>query len=115
MHTADYCPMNIIPIEGTNSVNGIFEFNCENETISSNVDVEYFGEGSRCIEGNQDRPYCMRMVCDVQREKIVVYANNNPIICENDGDFMDIPGTGTSGIPEGAKIQCPMLDIACPQ
>jgi hypothetical protein len=115
LHTADYCPMNIVPIEGTNSINGIFQFNCENETLTSDIDAEYYGESSRCIESNQDRPYCMRTVCDKQRHKIIVYANNERIICENDGDMMDIPNAGTAGIPVGAKIQCPELNIVCPE
>lgn len=115
MHTADYCPMNVIPVQGTNSIQGIFEFNCENSTITTDIGAEYYGAGSRCIEGNQDRPYCMRMVCDAQRGKIVVYADNIPIVCENDGDMMDIPGAGRDGVPVGAQIQCPVLNIACPE
>jgi len=108
--------MNMSPVEMSNA-NGIYEFNCENSTLSSSAGVEFFGDGSRCIETTQSRPLCMRMVCDAQRKKVVVYANNDPIICENDGDFMDIPGAGgqPSGLPAGAKIQCPILNMAYPK
>lgn len=115
MHTADYCPMNIMPVTGTNSRNGIFEFNCANDTLSSDIAVEYYGAGSRCIETNQARPYCLRMVCDSTYKKVVVYVNNAQIICQNDGDFMDIPSAGTQGLPSNAQIQCPILNIVCPE
>jgi len=110
MHTADYCPMNVVPLEGTNTMNGVFEFNCNNDTLTSDEAFEYFGDGSRCIETNMDRPLCMRMVCDTDRQKVVIFANNDRIICQNDGDFMDIPGAGS-----GSKVQCPMLNLACPE
>ena len=51
----------------------------------------------------------MKAICDVQRQKIVVYANDIPIVCQNDGDLMDIPGLA------GAKIKCPELNIICPE
>jgi len=53
----------------------------------------------------------MRMVCDRVRQKVVIFANNDQIVCQNDGDFMAIPGAGSSG----SKVQCPILNIACPE
>jgi hypothetical protein len=55
------------------------------------------------------------MICDADIQKIIIYANNVPIICQNDGDFMNIPGAGAGNVPTDAKIQCPILKIACPK
>lgn len=107
--------MNVIPVESTNSNIGVFQFHCQNETITSSITAEYYGEGSRCIESSTNRPLCMQMVCDSQIQKIVIFANNDPMICQNDGDEMDIPGAGLGNIPAGAKIYCPTLNVACPQ
>eukprot|EP00554_Chaetoceros_debilis_P014309 CAMPEP_0194124942 /NCGR_PEP_ID=MMETSP0150-20130528/59201_1 /TAXON_ID=122233 /ORGANISM="Chaetoceros debilis, Strain MM31A-1" /LENGTH=2931 /DNA_ID=CAMNT_0038818727 /DNA_START=94 /DNA_END=8886 /DNA_ORIENTATION=- len=112
LHVADYCPMNNMIVTGTNA-DKIFDFQCEDDTLQSNVDAEFFGDSSRCIETNMIRPLCMKTLCDPQKKKVVVYTNiggtSTPIVCENDGDFLDIPGIAD------AKLQCPVLQIACPE
>lgn len=115
MHTADYCPMNVLPVRGSNSINGMFEYNCKNETIKTNIAVEYYGQGSRCIESNVDRPLCLRTVCDQSMNKVVIYVNNMKMTCNFDGEWLNIPGSGSDGLAAGAMIQCPVLNIACPE
>ena len=102
MHTADYCPLT-----------SMIQLDCSVQPDGSNkiapMDIEYFGSDSRCIVTDLERPLCMKFECNVQRRKAVISIGGGQVLCENDGDMMEIPG-----IPEG-RLKCPSFSIVCPQ
>jgi hypothetical protein len=77
------------------------------------TDMEFFGSESRCIETDLQRPMCLKFDCDTRRRKAVIYVKNgnsfDPIVCENDGDLMKIPGL------QQGNVVCPSLDMVCPE
>lgn len=102
MHTADYCPLTsmvqldcLLQPDGSSSI--------------TPIGIEHFGSDSRCIDTNLERPLCLKFQCNAQRRKAVVSVGNEDIVCENDGDMMEIPG-----IPDG-RLRCPRFEIICPQ
>ena len=100
-------------VTGTNE-NGIVEFNCEDETLTSSVDPEYFGESSKCFETNLSRPICMKTICDSSEHKVKIVVETEEggteiLTCDADGDIMQIPG-----MPAGYIFQCPALSTVCP-
>ena len=97
-------------VTGTNA-DGIFEFDCTDTDLKSSVDPEYFGDDSRCYETNLARPICMHTYCDEVAHKVNVLINNRDVVvCENEGDWMKIPG-----LAESSKFQCPPLAVVCPE
>ena len=110
LHTASYCPLPSMVVTGTNS-DGIFEFDCSDTDLESNVEPEFFGESSRCYETNLARPICMETRCDFERNKVIaLFKDGKEVVCENDNDWMPLPG-----LPDGSIFQCPSLAKICPE
>lgn len=102
MHTADYCPM----------TSGV-EVECAMEGDASLVpkmDIEHFGKNSRCVETNLERPLCLKLDCNRQLRKVVMYFDQyDPIICDKDRDMVQLPGN------RGGSVKCPDFESICPQ
>ena len=100
-------------VTGTNA-KGIFEFSCEDESLQSSVETEYFGKDSKCLKGNLSRPLCVKTTCDTDLQKVVIHFKSGdtfiPLVCENDGDSILIPG-----MSDGSIVECPNLSVACPE
>ncbi len=101
MHTADYCPL-------TSKI----KFDCS-LGFGSDVemlDIEFFGAESRCIETTLQRPLCLKFECNVQSRRVVLhFGQYEPIVCENVGDFMNLPGES------GGQFECPDFESVCPE
>lgn len=112
MHTADYCPLNNMAVTGTNA-NLSYDLSCEDDELESSVDAEFFGMNSKCIENSLSRPLCMKTECNMELNKVIIMVGEGeafiPILCENSGDIMDLPGYPSE------TFECPPMNIICPE
>ena len=112
MHTADYCPLNNMVVTGTSGLDS-YALQCEDSNLESSTKAEYFGIDSRCIITNGPRPLCMKTECNKDLNKVIIMIKDGEyfvsVICQNDGDIIDIPGM------DGMTFECPPLPIICPK
>lgn len=73
------------------------------------------GDGSRCFDtlgGGIGRPLCLNIECaeygGVVAVAVTVGVNGETVICETDGQVVDLPGL------TDVRIECPRREILCP-
>ena len=101
MHTADYCPL-------TSKI----QFDCAAGfgPDMQKLDIETFGQNARCLDTTLDRPICLKFECNVQQRRVVVnFDQYDSIVCNNKGDYMDLPGRS------GGQFVCPDFESVCPE
>ncbi len=119
-YDADYCPTYSAPPYFTYSsdgrVNGPQYLVCsDGDTAPSNqFSFETYGKhDSRCFDtiGQIGRPVCLSVRCKTAENDIfleIALGDGEMFVCENDYEFVDIPGSGV-------QIQCPRKEIICPE
>ena len=99
MHTADYCPL-------TSRI----QFDCSMGGPYEKKELEFFGQDSRCITTDLERPLCLKFECNEHIRRAVIHFDDfDSIICENEGDMMPLPGYS------GGNLECPNFEAVCPQ
>jgi len=92
---ADFCPMYIDTL-----------FSCQ--TPRSNIfkdevfAEEKFGEKSRCVHSNHDRPLCLEVTCDLEENAVLVHLGSRKVKCRwkekihiNDDIYFECPRKAT--------------------
>jgi len=115
----NYCPTYAAPTSFTLDQKGrksgpqYMECSSSDSTQNGAYSFETFGStNSMCFNtiGEIDRPLCLSMECIEVEETVTVAVSvgEDVIICESDGQILDLPG-------QDIQIECPRVEVLCPQ
>jgi hypothetical protein len=119
---AEYCPTYAAPTSFVYDGNGVptgpLYVDCSlGETAPGDAYAfeSFGGDGSRCFDtlgGGIGRPLCLNIECaeygGVVAVAVTVGVNGETVICETDGQVVDLPGL------TDVRIECPRREILCP-